>query len=403
MRERSAFYRAKLDGLGDVGLDEIAALPLTDKAELRATVSAEHPFGTHFCARPEEIVRIHSTSGTTGTPSYIPLTAQDLDNWVTGSSRSYAAAGLQPGMRVVTTYNAGPFAAGAALAAFDRLGVCHIPFGTGNTERVVQSHRAAARRRRRAHAVLRRLHRRVVRRARVRPRRLERRARARRRRAGRRRARLPRRARTGLGRARDRGDGHRRHRRLAVGRVRAPGRDAPRGVRLRAPRADRPGHRAGGRARGRRDRRAGAHAPAPPRRAVAALPHARPRAGADDPVPVRAPRPARALHRAHRRHADRPRRQRLSLRRARGRRRLHAERQRATSSSARRPPASSRNRRCRSRSSSRTASSTTRRSPTRSAPACAMCSIVQTSVDLLPFGTLPRSEYKSRLVQHEEA
>ena len=39
-------------------------------------------------------------------------------------------------MRVVTTYNAGPFAAGAALAAFDRIGVCHIPFGTGNTERV---------------------------------------------------------------------------------------------------------------------------------------------------------------------------------------------------------------------------------------------------------------------------
>ena len=137
MRARSAFYRAKLDGLGDIGLEEIAALPLTDKTELRATVSAEHPFGTHFCADPEEIVRIHSTSGTTGTPSYIPLTAQDLDNWVTGSSRSYAAAGLTPGMRVVTTYNAGPFAAGAALAAFDRLGVCHIPFGTGNTERVV--------------------------------------------------------------------------------------------------------------------------------------------------------------------------------------------------------------------------------------------------------------------------
>ncbi len=137
MRARSAFYRAKLEGLGDIGLEEIAALPLTDKTELRATVSAEHPFGTHFCADPEEIVRIHSTSGTTGSPSYIPLTAQDLDNWVTGSSRSYAAAGLTPGMRVVTTYNAGPFAAGAALAAFDRLGVCHIPFGTGNTERVV--------------------------------------------------------------------------------------------------------------------------------------------------------------------------------------------------------------------------------------------------------------------------
>ena len=39
-------------------------------------------------------------------------------------------------MRVITTYNAGPFAAGAALAAFDRIGACHIPMATGNTERV---------------------------------------------------------------------------------------------------------------------------------------------------------------------------------------------------------------------------------------------------------------------------
>jgi phenylacetate-CoA ligase len=102
-------------------------------------VSAEHPFGTHFCADPGEIVRIHSTSGTTGAPSYIPLTRSDLDNWVTGSARSYAASGLSEGMRVITTYNAGPFAAGAALASFDRIGACHIPMATGNTERVLMA------------------------------------------------------------------------------------------------------------------------------------------------------------------------------------------------------------------------------------------------------------------------
>ena len=85
----------------------------------------------------DEIVRIYSTSGTTGTPSYIPLTAGDLDNWITGSARSYAASGVAAGQRIVSTYNAGPFAAGAALAAFDRLGLCHIPVGTGNTERLL--------------------------------------------------------------------------------------------------------------------------------------------------------------------------------------------------------------------------------------------------------------------------
>jgi len=88
---------------------------------------------------PSEIVRIYSTSGTTGTPSYIPLTASDLDNWVTGSARSYAASGVKPGQRIVSTYDAGPFVAGAALAAFDRIGLTHIPVGTGNTERLIKA------------------------------------------------------------------------------------------------------------------------------------------------------------------------------------------------------------------------------------------------------------------------
>jgi phenylacetate-CoA ligase len=134
--ERSAFYRDKLaaagfpDARAAGGLADIAALPLTDKHELRATQIADDPIGTHLCAAPAEIVRIYSTSGTTGTPSYIPLTAGDLDNWVTG---------ISAGERIVTTYNAGPFAAGAALAAFERLGLCHVPVGTGNTERLLRA------------------------------------------------------------------------------------------------------------------------------------------------------------------------------------------------------------------------------------------------------------------------
>jgi phenylacetate-CoA ligase len=140
--ERSAFYRAKL-GITDPreagGLDAIAQLPLTEKAELRATVTDDNPVGAHLCARRDEIVRIYSTSGTTGAPSYIPLTASDLDNWITGSARSYAASGIQAGQRIVSTYNAGPFVAGAALASFDRLGLSHIPIGTGNTERLIKA------------------------------------------------------------------------------------------------------------------------------------------------------------------------------------------------------------------------------------------------------------------------
>jgi phenylacetate-CoA ligase len=143
--ERSAFYRDKLAAAGFAspdaagGLAEIARLPLTEKRELRASCTPENPIGAHLCAAPSEIVRIYSTSGTTGTPSYIPLTAGDLENWVTGSARSYGASGIAAGQRIVSTYNAGPFVAGAALAAFDRLGLCHIPVGTGNTERLMRA------------------------------------------------------------------------------------------------------------------------------------------------------------------------------------------------------------------------------------------------------------------------
>ena len=138
LRDRSPFYREKLAGTDPkLGLEGIAQLPLTEKPELKATCTPEQPFGAQLCVEPSRLARIYSTSGTTGTPSYIPLTANDLDNWVTGSARSYGASGVAPGDRVLTTYNAGPFVAGAALDAFARIGVCHIPVGTGNSERVL--------------------------------------------------------------------------------------------------------------------------------------------------------------------------------------------------------------------------------------------------------------------------
>ncbi|HQY73373.1 MAG TPA: AMP-binding protein [Aestuariivirga sp.] len=138
----SAFYQKKFEaaGIGPAGaggLADIGQLPFTEKSEIRASCTAENPIGSHLCVDRSEIMRIYSTSGTTGTPSYIPLTARDLENWVTTSARSYSASGVEAGQRIVSTYNAGPFVAGAALAAFDKLAMCHIPVGTGNTERLM--------------------------------------------------------------------------------------------------------------------------------------------------------------------------------------------------------------------------------------------------------------------------
>lgn len=141
--DRSRFYQTKLREAGFAhaaaagGLDDIRHLPFTEKDELRASRSQQDPIGTHLAAPMEEVVRVFSTSGTTGTPSYIPLTRNDLENWVRTSARSYAAAGVSAGDRIVSTYNAGPFVAGAALDAFNRLGLCHIPVGSGNTERLM--------------------------------------------------------------------------------------------------------------------------------------------------------------------------------------------------------------------------------------------------------------------------
>ena len=141
--ERSRFYRDKLTRAGFAtpaavgGLERIAELQFTEKDELRRSRNPDEPIGTHRTASREEIARIYSTSGTTGAPSYIPLTASDLEVWVRTSARSYGASGVKRGDRIVSTYNAGPFVAGAALDAFERLGLCHVPVGSGATERLM--------------------------------------------------------------------------------------------------------------------------------------------------------------------------------------------------------------------------------------------------------------------------
>ncbi len=139
----SRFYRDKLAAAGfraavDVGgLDRITLLPFTDKDELRRTVSDEHPLGSHLAAPIADVLRIYSTSGTTGAPFYIPLTRADLSDWIEISSRSYSASGARPGERIVSTYIAGPFVAAVALDTFAELELCHIPVGSGNTERLI--------------------------------------------------------------------------------------------------------------------------------------------------------------------------------------------------------------------------------------------------------------------------
>src|SRR5919106_4496595 len=139
---RSQFYREKLAAAGFAspqavgGLERIAELPFTEKDELRASQAEHPPLGAHAAVRISEVARIYSTSGTSGTPLYIPLTKNDLEQWREIGRRTYSCNGLKAGERVITTYGAGPFVAGASLAAFEAIGAVHIPVGVGNTEKL---------------------------------------------------------------------------------------------------------------------------------------------------------------------------------------------------------------------------------------------------------------------------
>ncbi len=140
---QSRFYRDKLTAAGFAtpeavgGLDAIAALPMTEKDEIRQTRSDDEPVGTHLCVPLRDTVRIFSTSGTTGMPSYIPLTARDIANWTRISARTYSAGGIRRGDGLISTYGGGPFVAGITFDAFNLMGVSHIPIGSGNTERLM--------------------------------------------------------------------------------------------------------------------------------------------------------------------------------------------------------------------------------------------------------------------------
>ena len=76
------------------GIDHIATLPFTVKDELRQTQAEVPPFGDHLAADPITLLRVYSTSGTTGTPCFIALTRNDTVVWATNTARSYRAAGV---------------------------------------------------------------------------------------------------------------------------------------------------------------------------------------------------------------------------------------------------------------------------------------------------------------------
>ena len=135
----SPVYRAKFDAAGIhpnecKSLADLSKFPFTEKADLRDS----YPFGM-FAAPQSQVVRIHASSGTTGKPTVVGYTANDVAMWAECVARSIRAAGARPGDKVHISYGYGLFTGGlGAHYGAEHLGLTVIPFGGGQTERQVQ-------------------------------------------------------------------------------------------------------------------------------------------------------------------------------------------------------------------------------------------------------------------------
>lgn len=137
--QNSPFYR-KIYSEKNVDMDRLQtfedfeALPFSDKHELRDA----YPLGLQ-AVPDDEVVRIHSSSGTTGNPVIIPYTREDVENWAIMFARCYEIAGITKLDRIQITPGYGLWTAGIGFqAGCEKLGAMAIPIGPGNTEKQLQ-------------------------------------------------------------------------------------------------------------------------------------------------------------------------------------------------------------------------------------------------------------------------
>ncbi|WP_262405635.1 phenylacetate--CoA ligase PaaK, partial [Pseudomonas fluorescens] len=132
-------YRQRFDEAGvhpdDLkSLDDLAKFPFTGKNDLRDN----YPFGM-FAVPQSEVVRLHASSGTTGKPTVVGYTQNDIDTWANVVARSIRAAGGRKGDKVHVSYGYGLFTGGlGAHYGAERLGCTVIPMSGGQTEKQVQ-------------------------------------------------------------------------------------------------------------------------------------------------------------------------------------------------------------------------------------------------------------------------
>ncbi|MBD8029375.1 AMP-binding protein [Corynebacterium gallinarum] len=131
---RKAFNEAGVHPDDFRDLSDLARFPFTDKEILRS----EYPFGM-FAVPQSQIVRLHASSGTTGRPTVVAYTRNDIENWSDLVARSLRAGGVRAGDKVQVTFGYGLFTGGlGAHYGVEKLGATVIPTSGGQTERQIQ-------------------------------------------------------------------------------------------------------------------------------------------------------------------------------------------------------------------------------------------------------------------------
>jgi phenylacetate-CoA ligase len=140
---RSEFYREKCRAAGIRRKDfrklrDLARFPFTTKEELRASQAAHPPLGRHIAADWRDVIRVHSSTGTTGKPSFVGLTRRDAKVWTRLTARSFYTQGLRRTDVVIHATGLTLFVAGlTSKDAIESVGAVFVPLGTGASEKAL--------------------------------------------------------------------------------------------------------------------------------------------------------------------------------------------------------------------------------------------------------------------------
>jgi phenylacetate-CoA ligase len=140
---RSEFYQEKCRAAGIRRKDfrklhDLARFPFTTKEELRASQAAHPPLGRHIAADWRDVIRVHSSTGTTGRPSFVGITRRDAKVWTRLTARSFYTQGLRKADVVIHAAGLTLFVAGlTSKDAIESVGAVFVPLGTGASEKAL--------------------------------------------------------------------------------------------------------------------------------------------------------------------------------------------------------------------------------------------------------------------------